>query len=160
MMGFPEGHGRMIKLLEYLSQNNPAAFEGLSYSTVKGWFNDRAPGMTKIDDVFEALSHEYSIAGDQRLIKSWWKLGGFYPFTEDRVESGLSAKLQIQLGNIIAEALGSELHSASPDTIEGIQSEVVRIVTAFTDPDTTEPDLKTLSTIVQGVLATLRNDSF
>jgi len=154
VIGFPEGHGRMIKFLDYLSHHNPSAFEGLSYSTVKGWFSDRAPGMNRIDEVFEALKEEYSFPGDERLIKSWWKLGGFFPFTEERSSTTLSVKLQIQLGNIIAAALGNSFNTASPEAIEAIQKEVLRVVSDYSDPEKVEPDLKTLSILVQGVIAT------
>tara|TARA_R110001592_G_scaffold316364_1_gene592779 strand:- start:18950 stop:19495 length:546 start_codon:yes stop_codon:yes gene_type:complete len=155
-IGFPEGYGRMIKLQEVLILKNKAAFSSLSYSAVKSWFSDRAPTMSRIDDVFDALAEDYPFPNDQRLIKSWWKVGGFYPFKDELDENGIkdiSTKLEIKLSVIISNLMGESFADVSTEDLKTIKNKALGILEKFADPVEKEPDDDTLAVIVRGILS-------
>lgn len=153
-IGFPKGYGRMVRLQETLLKYSPETFASLSYSTVKTWFSDRAPSMSRIDDVFEALSNEYTFPNDTRPLKSWWKVGGVFPFDNEGHASprAISAKLEITLSVLISREMGEEFNEASVEEIQGIKNEFLRILANFADPSQVEPDEKTLAIILRGIL--------
>lgn len=154
-IGFPEGYGRMIKLQELLMEKKPETFSTLSYSTVKAWFSDRAPAMSRIDEIFDVLGQTYSFPCDIRLIKSWWKVGGFNPFENmpKPIEAGdISTKLEIKLSTLISAEMGDSFADVSTDDLKKIKMVALNVLAKFADPKHVEPDDQTLALIVKGII--------
>lgn len=80
--GFRRGRGRMQELHELLMARRPDLFADVSFNTIRSWFRDHAPHVHKIEAIVQILHDQYRFEHDLDLITSWWKLGGFYPFTE------------------------------------------------------------------------------
>ncbi|WP_146047918.1 hypothetical protein [Zhongshania marina] len=110
--------------------------------------------MSRIDDVFDALSKEYTFPDDTRPLKSWWKVGGVFPFEsgEHANSRAISAKLEVTLSVLISQEMGEAFKDASVEEIQKIKNEFLRILATFADPTQSEPDEKTLTVIVKGIL--------
>lgn len=79
--GFTSGHGRITKFHRFLVQSLPDIFQDLSYSTVKGWFQNHAPvPEKKVLLVCQALKESSELTFNSREVMSWWLNGGHYPF--------------------------------------------------------------------------------
>ena len=79
-IGFKQGRGRVRDFQSYLTDSRPDFFSDLKYTTVRSWFQESAPPMLKIDAIISALKEKYSFHHNISQIKTWWKVGGFYPF--------------------------------------------------------------------------------
>lgn len=77
-VGFRQGHGRMKELVSYLD----ISFPGIKYTTVRSWFHDHSPPLAKIETILRALDKDYPLNGEIKLVATWWKAGGHYPFEE------------------------------------------------------------------------------
>ncbi|MFK5893940.1 MAG: hypothetical protein QM504_12030 [Pseudomonadota bacterium] len=84
--GFKHGHGRMSEFQVYLASKRSEVFHNLKYTTVKAWFSDSSPPMDKISLIIDTLSKDYKFDNDLNFeqVKSWWKVGGYYPFTKEK----------------------------------------------------------------------------
>lgn len=82
-IGFKQGRGRVKELQIYLQEHAPEIFGELKYTTVRSWFQNHLPHMRKIDFIIETLQKNYEFNNDVEPIKSWWKVGGYYPFNRE-----------------------------------------------------------------------------
>ena len=80
--GFKSGRGRVKEFFEYLQEARPQELGSLNYSTIKGWFQDHSPPMPKIEVIVDLLHDEFHFQCNLDQVKSWWKVGGYYPFND------------------------------------------------------------------------------
>ncbi|MEJ2045978.1 MAG: response regulator transcription factor [Reinekea sp.] len=73
----------MTKFHQFLVSTRPDTFADLSYSTVKGWFQNHAPKPNeKVLIICNALQDEFGLRFDDSTeVMSWWLNGGHYPFS-------------------------------------------------------------------------------
>ena len=143
-IGFEEDRGKITDLHNYLIDASPDVFGDLSYGAVRGWFSENAPPMRKIDFVVEALKKKYPFNFDETHIKTWWKVGGFYPFhsslTEAEVEQldadakSKREKIRYVVMSLIHEESGDSFNDLSADSLREIDEVANAFVRDFTDP--------------------------
>ncbi|MCG8330640.1 MAG: hypothetical protein MI974_23285 [Chitinophagales bacterium] len=145
-IGFKQGRGRVTNFQNYLTEKSPNLFSDLKYTTVRSWFQEHAPPMRKIDAVIQALKKEYQFHHDISLIKTWWKMGGFYPFISDSGELSPSItdlqkevkdkeeKLQFLVMSLVTEETGELFKSLSSQDLVKLKDKVVKFANEFADP--------------------------
>ena len=140
-IGFKHGRGRIQDLQSYLIDIKPEIFSDLKYTTVRSWFHDSAPPMKKVDVIIEALQNDYLFQNDISQIKTWWKVGGYYPFSHDSKPTALEPsnsineqKLQFIVMSIVTEETGKEFNELSGDELTQIKEKALQLVKDFIDP--------------------------
>lgn len=149
-IGFKQGRGRVADFQNFLTEQSPDQFPELKYTTVRSWFQEHAPPMRKIDAVMQALQQVYRFHHDISQIKTWWKVGGFYPFVGGSGEPTPSItelqqdakdneeKLQFVIMSLVTEETGDLFKSLSSQDLVIIKDRVVRFAQEFADPFKTE----------------------
>lgn len=149
-IGFKQGRGRVADFQSYLTEKSPGLFSDLKYTTVRSWFQEHAPPMRKIDAVIQALQKEYPFHHDISQIKTWWKVGGFYPFVNDSGDPSPSItdlqrdakdneeKLQFVVMSLVTEETGELFKSLSSQDLVKLKDKVVKFAQEFADPFKTE----------------------
>jgi hypothetical protein len=160
-IGFKQGRGRITNFQNYLIETCPKDFKGLKYTTVRAWFQDHAPPMQKMDAIINALHAEYQIHHDVSHIKTWWKVGGFYPFTEnvseehdslDELKTKIAAvkdKLPFIIMSIVTDEVGEHFSSLSGSELIRISDKATNFAEKFLDPFNTDCPEEHLRLIVQ-----------
>ena len=145
-IGFKQGRGRVAEFQNFLINTSPKTFEDLKYTTVRSWFQENAPPMRKIDAIMEALQKEYEFRHNISQIKTWWKLGGYYPFpssfsgsapTIDDLKEELDEndqKLQFQIMSLVTEETGENFANLSSHELYRIKEKAVTFATDYADP--------------------------
>ena len=101
-IGFDMGRGHIRRFYELLRLSNSPELRDLKFRTVRAWFQQNAPAMRKIDIVIDLLHKKYNFHYDQSLVKTWWKLGGYYPFSE---HEGISAGPNGQISDALLKKI-------------------------------------------------------
>lgn len=143
-IGFEKNRGKITDLHNYLVQASPEHFGDLSYGAVRGWFSENAPPMRKIGLVLEALKKKYPINFDEKHLKTWWKVGGFYPFQSAISQEELNTldsqakvkreKAAYVVMSLIHEESGELFNDLSTDELDRISQITNAFVNDFTDP--------------------------
>lgn len=141
-IGFKKGRGRVVDLRNYLFEKAPEIFSDLKYTTVRSWFKDHAPSMHKINASIEALVIDYPIEHDLDMIKTWWKVGGFYPFSNkasrhfrDEDNSLNDVKTQFIVMALVTEELGDAFDCLNSDDLVKIKDKTVKFSQDFANPE-------------------------
>lgn len=162
-IGFKKGRGRMADFQNYLMDKSPEIFSDLKYTTVRAWFLDSSPPMRKIDAIIKALQIDFELHHDIDLIKTWWKIGGSYPFTEKykslSVNNGMSKeeleKLEFVVMSLIVEQIGnSSRHFDTTDLIV-IKNYIIKFAKDFADPEKAECPHELLKIVIKSKLEDL-----
>lgn len=145
-IGFKSGRGRMAAFQTFLSEQEPEVFSDLKYTTVRSWFQDHAPPMKKVDVVMQALEKEYVFRNDVAQIKTWWKLGGFYPFVDEKghvkptaeellkTRSEDEEKLQFLVMSLVKEEAGDNFNEIPGSELIEIKEKAMDFARDFADP--------------------------
>jgi hypothetical protein len=145
-IGFKQGRGRVIDFQNYLTRTSPKQFKDLKYTTVRAWFQDHAPPMHKIDVIIETLQTNYSFQHDVSHIKTWWKAGGFYPFSDNGSPNHptilelmeraaiIKEKLPFIIMAIITEETGELFKSLTGSELVKISDKTTYFAESFLDP--------------------------
>lgn len=143
-IGFKNGRGRVAEFHSYLCEKMPSVFSDLKYTAVRGWFNKAAPPMRKIDAAMQALQMDYQISYDISQIKTWWKLGGYYPFTEESI--GLiplasrnedTERLRFAVMAMVTDVTGEDIQKLSTEELVMITDKATRFALNYADPQKT-----------------------
>lgn len=144
-IGFKHGRGRIQDFQAYLIDRKPESFSDLKYTTVRSWFHDSAPPMKKINIIIDALQEFYLFKNDISQIKSWWKLGGYYPFSHDSKPTDVNEskslgeqKLQFIVMSMVTEEAGHDFNSLSGEQLIQIKEKAIQLAKDFVDPFITE----------------------
>ena len=143
-IGFQKNRGVITDLHTYLAKTDPAHFSDLSYGTVRGWFAENAPPMKRIGLIIDALRENYSFNFDLVHIKTWWKVGGFYPFLTSESEENLAeldteakakrGKTAFVIMALVTEESGESFDNLTTDELRVISDAANQFVQDFTDP--------------------------
>ena len=157
-IGFKKGRGRVTEFQAYLTSAAPDNFSDLKYSTVRSWFQYHAPPMRKIDVIIQLLQNDYPFQNDISQIKTWWKVGGYYPFSTDDAssKSGSDAeftefeeKMQFISMSLVTEITGDNFSSLSSQDLIIIKDKVIEFAKDYADPYKTECPQKYLRLIIK-----------
>jgi len=145
-IGFKSGRGRMAALQAFLIDKAPETFSDIKYTTVRSWFSDHAPPMKKINAIMEALENDYVFNHDIDQIKTWWKLGAYYPFVgEDgqaqrtvkeleKVRSDEEERLQFLVMSLVKEEAGDNFSEIPGSELLEIKEKALDFARDFSDP--------------------------
>lgn len=150
---FKHGRGRINDFHAYLIGKLPEVFGDLKYTTVRSWFHESAPPMKKVDAIIGTLQEDYPFLYDISQIKTWWKVGGYYPFSDgyklgssdsisDRKSHQINEqKLQFIVMSLVMEETGSSFNELTGEQLVQIKDKAVKLAKDFVDPFQTEcPD--------------------
>lgn len=168
-IGFRQGRGRSTELQSYLIKHSPDLFSdsNTKYTTVRSWLLDAAPSMRKIDAIIQALQKQYTIDHDISQIKTWWKLGGLYPFSSDLKEARPSAPqleqsakeyeeaLQFIVMPLVAQETADFDKTLTSRDLMLIKDKVVKFGNDFADPFKTECPIEYLKMAVKHELSVI-----
>lgn len=164
-IGFKEQRGKMQDFYQYLRDKDPENFGDLSYSTVRGWFSLYSPSIKKIAFIVDALKQNYQIPCDEKHLKTWWKLGGIYPFYLPEAESTeeletlepeskeAQNKLLYQIMRLISEEDDSHQHSLTREEILSVLEATTDFARDFADPKQTLAPQHYLRAIIRDQIA-------
>lgn len=164
-IGFKEQRGKMQDFYQYLRDKDPENFGDLSYSTVRGWFSLYSPSMKKIGFIVDALKQTYRIPCDEKHLKTWWKLGGVYPFyasesvgmseqeSVDLDDEETRNKLRYQIMRLITEEDGTLSQSLTQEEILSILGATVGFARDYADPAQSSPHQQYLRAIIRDQIA-------
>lgn len=141
-IGFKQGRGRVAEFQSFLMEQSPEGLEDLKYTTVRSWFYEHAPAMRKIDAIIEALQKKYTINQNISQIKTWWKLGGYFPFPDQSAEAEniqkelyeKEQKLQFQIMSLVTEETGDRFAKLSGRDLLRIKEKALTFATDYADP--------------------------
>lgn len=155
---FHPGRGRQKALFTYLQENDPDTFGDLSYSTVRMWFSSAStPQMKRLSLVMDTLASRYYIPGDQDHVRTWWKIGGYYPF-DDLGQTVDDKKKQHQLADekweymvkaMISADLGGDISGISVKDMDKVSKKLMSFIKAFRDPAVTEAPKNILKILIK-----------
>lgn len=166
-IGFKQGRGRVADFQIYLTETSPDLFSDLKYTTVRSWFQDHAPPMRKIDAIIQALQKEYPFHHDISQVKTWWKVGGFYPFISNTGEPTPTItdlqrdvkenedKLQFVVMSLVTEETGEAFKSLSSHELVRLKDKAVKFAQEFADPFKTECPSDYLRMAIKDELSTI-----
>ena len=149
-IGFKHGRGRINEFHTFLSSKKPEIFGDLKYTTVRAWFHENAPPMRKVDAIVSALQDDYPFQYDVSQVKTWWKVGGRYPFSSDYKRSPAESvddqesyqaseqKLQFIVMSLVMEETGDSFNDLTGDQLVQIKESAMRLARDFADPFKTE----------------------
>ena len=169
-IGFRQGRGRVTDLQSYLAEKSPDLFSDLKYTTVRSWFQEHAPPMVKVDAIIQALQKEYTFHHDISQIKAWWKIGGFYPFTDqsagpkpdiDELKRDFEKheeKLQYIIMALVAEETGECFHSLSIEDLLRLKEKAVLLAREYADPFKMECPSKYLRLVIKDEFRIMQHD--
>jgi len=146
-IGFRLGRGRIDDFHKFLVDKRPDLFGELKYTTVRSWFHNSAPPMVRVVAVIDALETEYRIQYDLSQIKTWWKVGGFYPFvnSSNNVTTPTTSnnqicdqKLQFKIMALVTEEVADEFDALSGDQLIKIKEKAIQLANDFSNPSLVE----------------------
>jgi len=168
-IGFKQGRGRVAEFQNYLAEKSPGVFADLKYTTVRSWFQEHSPPMRKIDAAIQALQFEYKFRHDISQIKTWWKVGGFYPFVNESGEPAPSItdlqqeakdneeKLQFVIMSLVTEETGEHFKSLSSKDLVRLKDKVAQFAQDYSDPFKTDCPSDYLRMAIKAELSELLN---
>ena len=145
-IGFKERRGRVSYFQKYLSEHKPETFSDLNYSTVRSWFKDSSPSMLKIDVIISALQESYSFNHNIPQIKTWWKVGGYYPFIDaagdvsptildlQKTIKENKEKKQFIVMSLVTEITGDAFNSLTSEDLVQIKDSAIKMIDDYADP--------------------------
>lgn len=154
---FPSGRGRVKEFHQYLIDESANYFEDLNYSTVRYWFKHVCPPMRKIDEVIKALQVHHTI-NHISIVKSWWKIGGVYPFSikENSVQKSKEMPDVQKLKYVIIGMLTSDCQGAvetlTPEQLAKLKESLFTFAVSFENPECKDIPLKYLHVFMRGLL--------
>lgn len=167
-VGFKEGRGRVADFHHYLINQENEAFSDLKYTTVRSWFKDHTPPMQKISAIVDSLHEQYQFHHNLSQIKTWWKVGGFYPFVnidgdrtptltqiQDR-NAEYEDKLQYIIMALMTEEAGNSFENLSADDLRSIKMKTLNFAKDFSDPFKTECSPEYLRMIIRDNLSRMK----
>jgi hypothetical protein len=170
LIGFKQGRGRVSDLQSYLAEHAPSDFSEIKYTTARSWFLESAPQMRKIDAIIEALQSVYTLNGDLSQIKTWWKLGGLYPFTEDEplisdpefvaLKAEVEAhneKLDFVITSLVSDYSKDHFNDLSGKELNAIKDKVLKFAKDYSDPFKIDCPTHVLSLIAKKELSSILN---
>lgn len=147
---FKKGRGRVKNFHLYLMAQQPSFFGELKYTTVRSWFQDSAPQMSKIDVIISLLQQSYAFHHNISYIKTWWKVGGLYPFV-DMLDNATPTLLDLKqdisdniekthfvIISLVTEITNDYFKSLTSKDLVRIKDKAVKLVNDFSDPFKTE----------------------
>jgi hypothetical protein len=168
-IGFKQGRGRVIDFQNYLKETSPENFKDLKYTTVRAWFQDHAPPMRKIDAIIDALLVEFPFHHDISHIKTWWKVGGPYPFSDEtpaelasfqqlqqKIKS-VKEKLPFTIMSIVRDETGKHFKSLSGSDLIHISDKATNLAEDFLNPFNIECPDEYLRLVVRHELTKILN---
>ena len=167
---FKEGRGRSTKLQDYLSSVEPSEFGDLKYTTIKSWFGNNSPTMKKIDLIINALHKDYGFNYNIEQIKSWWKVGGVYPFDElfstnkpsvSEIQSKIKAnedKLDFLITSLVVEESRSLIDDLDGSQLCAIKDKAMEFARNFSDPYKTQCSDVYLRAIIKNEIVQYKKD--
>ncbi|WP_020406832.1 hypothetical protein [Hahella ganghwensis] len=170
-IGFKQGRGRVTEFHSFLSETSPEAFSDLKYTTVRSWFGDHAPPMRKINAAIQSLQTEFKFNHNISQIKTWWKVGGFYPFSVEHDESTPSVselqqsskeneeKLIFIVMSLITEETGTHFHSLPGSELVKIKDKAIEFAKDFSDPFKTNCPERYIRMAIKEELSSILNKS-
>ncbi|WP_444928308.1 hypothetical protein ACJJI4_24085 (plasmid) [Microbulbifer sp. TRSA002] len=166
-IGFRQGRGRMAEFQSYLTDKAPNIFGDLKYTTVRSWFQEHSPPMRKIDAAIQALQYDYTFHHDVSHIKTWWKVGGFYPFVNEfgdpvpsinelqQEATDHNEKLQFVVMSLVTEETGELFRTLSSKELVMLKDKAVQFAQDFSDPFKTECPSEYLRIVIKAELSSL-----
>lgn len=164
-IGFQEGRGRARALQEYLGRQRPEVFGTLKYTTARSWFQDSAPPMAKIDAIIDVLQDKYSFHHNIPLIKTWWKLGGLYPYVGDEDGNDVQTVISIQkdaienkeknqylIMGLVTEVTGNAFSTLSSEDLVKIKDSAAKLADDFSNPFKSDCPTEYLKAVIQSEL--------
>jgi len=150
-LGFRDGRGRTKGFHAYLVEKRPDIFKDLKYTTVRSWFQGQnSPLMEKIDVIIDALLENYSSDRNAMSLKTWWKVGGVYPFAEE------SKEMDLMINGIVTEMMVKEnFRDIDLDKFESVKEKINQLAADWYDPNADIP-----RRLIQLYCADLIKDSF
>ncbi len=149
-IGFKKGRGRVKSFQLYLQEQQPENFSQIKYSTVRSWFQNSSPQMSKIDAIISLLQTSYTFHHDISQIKTWWKISGFNPFVDtlgntsptlfhlQQKTKDNEEKLQFIVMSLVTEITGKYFNSLTSTELVEIKDKAVKMAKDFTNPFKTE----------------------
>lgn len=166
-IGFKQGRGRVVEFQSYLIDKAPNVFSDLKYTTVRSWFQEHSPPMRKIDAAMQALQHDYTFHHDISQIKTWWKVGGFYPFVNESSDpvpsinvlqqeaTDNNEKLQFVVMSLVTEETGDLFNTLSSKDLIMLKDKVIHFAQDFSDPFKTDCPAEYLRMVIKAELSSL-----
>lgn len=170
--GFRSGRGRVTEFQSYLAETSPELFKDLKYGTVKSWFQQATPTMRRIGSVLEAVEKNYPINQDISLIKTWWKVGGYYPFAKpvaappkfcvespspDNEEE--DEKLQFIAMSLVIDETGELFKTLSSKDLVRLKDKALRFAKEFADPSKSNCPSEYLRMVIKYELESIKRGS-
>ena len=149
---FQSGYGRTVRLHKYLMETLPDEFGDISYSTIKAWFQDNSPTMARMDKLVYALQKHYAFPGEIARIKTWWKVGGEYPFNEV-ASRAQTDRLKMQVFKQIILRLEKLEEVATTRELQDLLDKCLLILGYIDNIDLTPDMNEIINIIVSGVIA-------
>ncbi|PCJ88250.1 MAG: hypothetical protein COA54_03000 [Thiotrichaceae bacterium] len=169
-IGFKAERGRVAFFQKYLIERKPETFDGLNYNTVRSWFNNSSPSMIKIDVIISALQESYSFNHNIPQIKTWWKVGGYYPFID---ETGIASptihdlqkrneadreKAQFIVMSLVTEVAGEKFNNLTGEDLVRLKDSAVKMSDDFANPFKTTCPSEYLKIAIQNELKSVLNE--
>lgn len=166
-IGFKQGRGRVRDFQSYLTDSRPDFFSDLKYTTVRSWFQESAPPMLKIDAIISALQESYSFNHNIPQIKTWWKVGGYYPFIDAGGEASPTIhdlqkkneanreKAQFIVMSLVTEVAGDSFSHLTGEELVQLKDSAVRMNDDFADPFKTDCPSEYLKIAIQNELESI-----
>jgi hypothetical protein len=162
-IGFKEGRGRVADFHQYLIDTKPNDFADLKYTTVRSWFADHSPVMRKITVIIESLKENYNFNYNQISLKTWWKVGGQYPFKSSVVEvektKNNNEKITFYISSLVTEECGPKFEKFSAQELTWLRDIAIKLAIDFADPFKTECPVEYLRLIIRDGIARLSDDT-
>lgn len=167
-IGFKESRGRVSYLQKYLMKHKPETFSHLNYTTVRAWLSISSPPMVKIDVIISALQEEYSFNHNIPQIKTWWKVGGYYPFID---ETGTASptitdlqkqneedkeKAQFIVMALVMEIAGDNFNKLTSDELVKLKDSAVKLTDDFANPFKTACPEEYIKMVIQKELESIQ----
>jgi len=166
-IGFKEERGRVAFFQKYLIERKPEVFFGLNYNTVRSWFNNSSPAMVKIDVIISALQESYQFNHNIPQIKTWWKVGGYYPFINGDGSASPTIldikqknkenreKAQFIVMSLVTEVAGDSFGSLTGEELVQLKDCAIKMTDDYADPFKTECPSDYLRIAIQNKLESI-----
>lgn len=160
-IGFKQGRGRVADFQNYLAEKSPSVFTDLKYTTVRSWFQEHSPPMRKIDAIIKTLQIDYTFHLDISQIKTWWKIGGSFPFTkkhevvDTEITNDDQEKLEFLVMSLLIEEAGGNSKSFDTNSLIAIKNYILKFAKDFADPQKTTCPEDILRRVIRSKLSDL-----
>lgn len=151
---FPSGEGRINKLHKYLLEYGDESLQNIGYTSVRAWFRDSAPPMSKGKRVIDALAKDYTFNSDLSLLKTWWKAGGEHPPLLE-----IPVKINDKIMALVEEVAGEKFDDLKMKEVNDITDKTMQFSSEFSAPENKECPEEYLKMIIRGQLYSLIEES-